>query len=50
MEKIKFPIGFKEKYKKLTDWEEFSKFFYPIEKSIRVNTLKISVPELRERL
>ncbi len=49
-EKIKLPIGFKEKYEKLTNWAEFGKFFYPVEKSIRVNTLKISVSELRKRL
>ncbi|MBW2980950.1 RsmB/NOP family class I SAM-dependent RNA methyltransferase [Candidatus Woesearchaeota archaeon] len=48
---IEFKAKFIERYKKLTDWEEFKKYSLTwLRRSIRVNTLKISVPELKKRL
>src|SRR3990167_6716731 len=48
---ITFKPKFVERYSKLTDWEEFKKCSLSfLNRSIRVNTLKISVNELRERL
>ena len=47
---INFPKGFKERYEKLTDWNKFKKFLFPVRRSIRVNTLKISISELKEEL
>jgi len=48
---IKFPEGFKEHYSELTDWAEFSKILgKPLRKSIRINTLKISVKDILKRL
>jgi len=42
---------FIEKYSKLTDFEEFKKYSLSfLRKSIRINTLKISVDELKSRL
>ncbi|MHC1585113.1 MAG: NOL1/NOP2/sun family putative RNA methylase [Candidatus Syntropharchaeia archaeon] len=50
MEK-KLSETFVNRYSRLTDWEEFKKYlFIPIKKSIRVNTLKTTVPELKEKL
>lgn len=48
---IVFKPRFIERYSKLTDWEEFKKCSLTfLRRSIRVNTLKISINELKERL
>lgn len=48
---IEFKPKFIERYSKLTDWEEFKKYSLTwLRRSIRVNTLKMSVPELKKRL
>src|SRR3989338_3011529 len=48
---IVFKPKFIERYSKLTDWEEFKKVSLSfLRRSIRVNTLKISIKELKERL
>ena len=48
---VVFKPKFIERYSKLTDWEEFKKSSLSfLRRSIRVNTLKISVKELKERL
>lgn len=48
---VHFKEKFIERYSKLTDWEEFKKCSLSfLKRSIRVNTLKISVEELKERL
>ena len=48
---IVFKPGFIERYSKLTDWEEFKRVSLSfLRRSIRVNTLKISIKELKERL
>src|SRR3989338_8784261 len=48
---IVFKPKFIESYSKLTDWEEFKKVSLSfLRRSIRVNTLKISIKELKERL
>ena len=48
---IKFKPKFVEHYSKLTDFDEFRKYSLAfLRKSIRVNTLKISIPELKKRL
>ena len=48
---IIFKPKFIERYSKLTDWEEFKTCSLSfLRRSIRVNTLKISVKELKERL
>jgi tRNA (cytosine49-C5)-methyltransferase len=50
-EKIEFKEKFIERYTSLTDFEEFKKYSLQfVRKAIRVNTLKISVPELKKRL
>lgn len=50
-EKLEFKEKFIERYSKLTDFEEFKKHSLAyLRKSIRVNTLRISVPELKKRL
>lgn len=50
-EEIRIKEKFKEHYEKLTDWEEFKKFSLSfLRRSIRVNTLKISVEDLKKRL
>src|SRR3989344_8005354 len=42
---------FIEMYSKLTNWEEFKRYSMSyLPKSIRVNTIKIEVKELRKRL
>jgi tRNA (cytosine49-C5)-methyltransferase len=49
--KIKFKEKFIERYSKLTGWEEFQKTSLSfLRRSIRVNTLKISVDDLKKRL
>ena len=48
---MQFKPKFIEKYSKLTDFEDYKKAVSgPFRKSIRVNTLKISVRELKEKL
>src|SRR3990167_2611006 len=48
---VVFKPKFIERYSKLTDWEEFRKSSLScLRRSIRVNTLKIPVKELKERL
>ena len=48
---IAFKPKFIERYSKLTDWETFHTYSISfLRKSIRVNTLKISVPDLTKRL
>jgi len=48
---IKFKEKFITRYSKLTDWELFKKYSLTfLRRSIRVNTLKISIPDLLERL
>jgi NOL1/NOP2/sun family putative RNA methylase len=50
-EKFIFKEKFIERYSKLTDWETFKKYTLSfLRKSIRVNTLKISVEECAKRL
>lgn len=50
-EKIEFKEKFIERYKSLTDFEIFKKYSLSfLRRSIRVNTLKISVNDLKERL
>ncbi len=50
-EKYEFKEKFIERYSALTDWEEFKKYSLSfLRKSIRVNTLKISVKECIKRL
>ncbi len=49
--KYVFKDKFVERYSKLTDWEEFKKYTLSfLRKSIRINTLKISVEECAKRL
>ena len=48
---ITFKPKFIERYSKLTDWEEFKTCSLSfLHRSIRINTLKISVKELKEKL
>ena len=50
-EEITFKPRFIERYSSLTDWEEFKQCSLSfLKRSIRANTLKISVKELKERL
>ncbi len=50
-ENIEFKLKFIERYSKLTDWDKFKDYSLRwLRRSIRVNTLKISVPELKKRL
>ena len=50
-EELVFKEKFIERYSKLTDFEEFKKYSLSfLRRSIRVNTLKISVAELKKRL
>ncbi len=50
-EDIEFKPKFIERYSKLTDWDEFKKYTLCfLRKSIRVNTLKKSVSEIKKRL
>jgi NOL1/NOP2/sun family putative RNA methylase len=48
---VKFKDAFIARYSKLTDWEQFKLFSLSfLRRSIRVNTVKISVEELTKRL
>lgn len=48
---IEFKLKFIERYSQLTDWEAFKKISLTfLRRSIRVNTLKISVEDLKKRL
>jgi NOL1/NOP2/sun family putative RNA methylase len=50
-EEIRIKEKFKDHYSKLTDWEEFKKYSLSfLRRSIRVNTLKCSIDELKKRL
>ncbi|MDP7140893.1 MAG: RsmB/NOP family class I SAM-dependent RNA methyltransferase [Candidatus Woesearchaeota archaeon] len=50
-DKIEIKPKFKERYSSLTDWESFKKYsLMYLRRSIRVNTLKMSVEELKKRL
>lgn len=50
-DEIEIKEKFKEHYSRLTDWNDFKKYSLSfLRRSIRVNTLKISVPELKKRL
>lgn len=50
-EKIEFKPEFIERYSKLTDWKKFKKYSLSyLRRAIRVNTLKITVKEIKERL
>lgn len=50
-DEIEFKEGFIERYSQLTDYKEFKKYNLSfLRRSIRVNTLKISIPELKKRL
>ncbi len=49
--KYEFKEKFVERYSKLTDWKEFEKYSLSfLRKSIRVNTLKTTVKEIKQRL
>ena len=48
---IEFKDKFIDRYKQLTDWDRFKEYSLSfLRRSIRVNTLKISIPELKKRL
>ncbi len=50
-DKIEIKPKFMERYSSLTDWESFKKYsLMYLRRSIRVNTLKMSVEELKKRL
>jgi tRNA (cytosine49-C5)-methyltransferase len=50
-EKVEFKQKFIERYEKLTDWKVFKDISLTyLRRSIRVNTLKISIEECKERL
>jgi len=50
-EEIEFKEKFVERYSRLTDWEAFKACSLSfLRRSIRVNTLKMSIPELKKRL
>jgi len=50
-DEIEFKEGFIERYSKLTDYPEFKKYNLAfLRRSIRVNTLKISINELKKRI
>jgi NOL1/NOP2/sun family putative RNA methylase len=50
-EKVEFKDKLVERYSKLTDWKQFKKYSLTyLRRSIRVNTLKISVPSLKKKL
>ena len=50
-DKVKFKPKFVEHYSKLTDWDIFKKYSLSyLRRSIRVNTLKITISELKKRL
>ena len=48
--KVKIKEAFKERYEKLTDWKTFKEISLTyLRRSLRVNTLKISVEDLKKR-
>jgi NOL1/NOP2/sun family putative RNA methylase len=48
---LEFKPRFIERYSKLTDWDTYKRYSLSfLRKSIRVNTLKIGIPELTKRL
>ena len=50
-DEIEFKDAFIERYSKLTDFKEFKKYCLAfLRRSIRVNTLKISIEELKKRI
>lgn len=50
-EKIEIKEKFKQRYEKLTNWEEFKKISLSfLRRSIRVNTLKMPIGELKKRM
>ncbi|MEK6868649.1 MAG: NOL1/NOP2/sun family putative RNA methylase, partial [Nanoarchaeota archaeon] len=50
-EELEFKEKFTERYSKLTDFEEFKKYSLSfLRRSIRANTIKISISELKKRL
>jgi len=50
-EQLEFKEKFIERYEKLTDFEEFKKYSLSfLRRSIRVNTIKISINDLKKRL
>jgi len=50
-EKLEFKEKFVHRYSQLTDWETYKRYSCSfLRKSIRVNTLKISIPDLKKRL
>lgn len=50
-DQVEFKEKFVERYSRLTDWEAFKTCSLSfLRRSIRVNTLKISIPELKKRL
>ncbi len=50
-DKIEIKDGFKERYSKLTDWSKFKQYSLSfLRRCIRVNTLKITIPELKKRI
>ena len=50
-EKIEFKPKFIERYSKLTDFEDFKEYSLSfLRRSIRVNTIKISINDLKKRL
>ena len=47
----KFKEAFVERYSALTDWDEFERYNLAyLNRALRVNTLKISIEELKRRL
>jgi len=47
---MEFKRNFIERYNRLTDWEVFKEYsLKPLRKSIRVNTLKVTVKEMKKR-
>ncbi|MFH1642559.1 MAG: RsmB/NOP family class I SAM-dependent RNA methyltransferase [Nanoarchaeota archaeon] len=51
MEQISFKPAFVERYSKLTDWETFKEISLTyLRRSIRINTLKIQISELKNRI
>ena len=50
-EEIEFKDKFIERYSQLTDFEKFKEYSLSfLRRSIRVNTLKITIPELKKRV
>jgi len=48
---LEWKQGFIDRYSVLTDWETFAKYSLSfLRRSIRVNTLKTTIPEVKERL